>query len=103
MTDDQKTHKNPALRGSSKVEASAMEKKGSTTVPKTSAPVKKPPVCELQGKKWMVVSVIEDITAFKIIILFDVTRNIKLIIKILSSMLLISTNQCMCSVVRGVQ
>jgi len=62
VTDDQKTHKNPALRGSSKVEASAMVKKGSTTAPKTSAPVKKAPVCELQGKKWVVVSIM-DITA----------------------------------------
>lgn len=56
VTDDQKTHKNPALRGSSKVEASAVEKK-STSAPKAvSAPVKKAPVCELQGKKWIVVS-----------------------------------------------
>ena len=56
VTDDQKTHKNPALRGSSKVEAKAIEKK-STTAPKAaSTAVKKAPVCELQGKKWIVVS-----------------------------------------------
>lgn len=55
VTDDQKTHKNPALRASSKVEASAMEKKGTAAPKTTSAPVKKQPVLELQGKKWVVV------------------------------------------------
>ena len=55
MTDDQKTHKNPALRAGSKVEAK--EKKPSSA-PKAAAAstVKKTPVCELQGKKWVVVS-----------------------------------------------
>lgn len=54
VTDDQKTHKNPALRGSSKVEASTTEKKSSAAPKAVSTPVKKPPVCELQGKKWVV-------------------------------------------------
>ena len=59
VTDDQKTHKNPALRGSSKIEASATEKK-STATPKAATPaVKKTPVCELQGKKWIVVSTLK--------------------------------------------
>ena len=64
VTDDQKTHKNPALRGSSKVEAT--EKKA-TTAPKvaTAAAVKKPPVCELQGKKWVVVSTYHIVLTFK--------------------------------------
>ena len=46
--------RNPALRGSSKVEAT--EKKATTAPKVAAAPVKKPPVCELQGKKWVVVS-----------------------------------------------
>lgn len=56
VTDDQKTHKNPALRASSKVEAASTEKKGTAAPKAVSAPVKKTPVCELQGKKWVVVS-----------------------------------------------
>lgn len=54
MTDDQKTHKNPALRAGSKVEA---KEKKPTSAPKAAAvtTVKKAPVCELQGKKWIVV------------------------------------------------
>lgn len=54
VTDDQKTHKNPALRGSSKVEASAAEKKSTATPKAATTAVKKAPVCELQGKKWIV-------------------------------------------------
>ena len=100
VTDDQKTHKNPALRGSSKVEASATEKKSSAAPKAVSTPVKKLPVCELQGKKWVVVSKHHwDIQE----IIFNTNRNIKLIIKILSLMPLISTNPCMCIVVRRVQ
>ena len=55
MTDDQKTHKNPALRAGSKVEA---KEKKLASAPKAAAAstVKKAPVCELQGKKWVVVS-----------------------------------------------
>lgn len=56
VTDDQKTHKNPALRASSKVEGSATAKKNTTTPKASTAPVKKTPVFELQGKKWVVVS-----------------------------------------------
>ena len=41
VTDDMKTHKNPALKAPPGQKA---------------APVKKPPVFELQGKKWVVVS-----------------------------------------------
>ena len=56
MTDDMKTHKNPELRASSVVKAS--EKPAAKAAPKAaSAPAaKKPPVCALQGKKWIVVS-----------------------------------------------
>ena len=51
-----KTHKNPELRASSVVKAS--DKPAAKAAPKAaSAPaVKKPPVCALQGKKWIVVS-----------------------------------------------
>ena len=55
MTDGMKTHKNPALRAGSKVE---VKEKKPASAPKTAAAstVKKAPVCELQGKKWVVVS-----------------------------------------------
>ena len=56
VTDDMKTHKNPELRASSVVKASG--KPAVKTTPKAvTTVVKKPPVCELQGKKWVVVSV----------------------------------------------
>ena len=56
VTDDMKTHKNPELRTSSVVKAS--EKPAAKAAPKAaSAPAtKKPPLCQLQGKKWVVVS-----------------------------------------------
>lgn len=54
VTDDMKTHKNPELRASSVVKAA--DKPTAKATPKAaSAPaVKKPPVCALQGKKWVV-------------------------------------------------
>lgn len=55
VTDDMKTHKNPALRESSAVPAKA--KSGSPKPAKTfGAPVatSKPPKFELEGKKWAV-------------------------------------------------
>ena len=57
VTDEMKTHKNPELRASSVVKASNKPAAAKVT-PKatTTAAVKKPPVCELQGKKWVVVS-----------------------------------------------
>ena len=56
VTDDMKTHKNPALRGSSVVKAS-VKSSSTTTTPKYGAAVaaKKPPKLELQNKKWIVV------------------------------------------------
>lgn len=57
VTDSMKTHKNPELRASSIVKAS--DKQAAKITPKAAtaaAAVKKPPVCELQGKKWVVVS-----------------------------------------------
>ena len=57
VTNDMKTYKNPELRASSVVKASDTAKKPTAT-PKSAAPaVKKPPVCELQGQKWIVVRV----------------------------------------------
>ena len=58
MTDDMKTHKNPELRTSSVVKAQA-KPAASKPAPKYGAPTatKKPPVLELQGKKWIVVRV----------------------------------------------
>lgn len=61
VTDDMKTHKNPTLRGQSTVPAA----KTSNLSPRPYAPAtfkkftapetKKPPVFELQMKKWIVV------------------------------------------------
>ena len=50
-----KTYKNPALKASSVVKASDAPKPASG--PKPAGPAqKKPPVFELQGKRWAVVS-----------------------------------------------
>ena len=50
----QMTHKNPALRGDSVVPAATASGAAKST-PKAAAPAAaKPPVCELQGKKWIV-------------------------------------------------
>ena len=57
VTDNMKTHKNPELRASSVVKASS--KPATSSAPNAATPaMKKPPVCELQGKKWVVVSVL---------------------------------------------
>ncbi len=57
MTNDMKTYKNPELRASSVVKADDIKKGGAKTTPKAAAPqAKKPPVCALQGQKWIVVS-----------------------------------------------
>ena len=60
VTDDMKTHKNPALRtGPAPFKRPTTAPKPVTTAkPKAAAaaPVAKPPVVELQGKKWVVVS-----------------------------------------------
>ena len=51
-----KTYKNPELRASSVVKAEDLAKKTAAAPKKAAAPaVKKPPVCELQGQKWIVV------------------------------------------------
>jgi len=56
VTDDQKTHKNPSLRGSSVVTDADLNKNKKSAVAKkpaaTAAPAKKPPKLELVGKKW---------------------------------------------------
>ena len=56
VTNDMKTYKNPALRGSSVVKATDVKSSAKTT-PRfgASAATKKPPKLELQGKKWIVV------------------------------------------------
>ena len=55
VTNEMKTHKNPELRGSSIVKGSDIKPKTTTTKP-TGPVTKKPPVCELRGQKWTVVS-----------------------------------------------
>ena len=71
VTDDMKTHKNPALRkqgsigsGGSGVRAGPAPFKASAGPPKpapkpnkNAAPAAKPPVFELQMKKWVIVSI----------------------------------------------
>ena len=56
MTNDMKTHKNPALRGSSVVKVGDVKPAAKAT-PKygAAAATKKPPKLELQNKKWIVV------------------------------------------------
>ena len=59
VTDDMKTHKNPSLRAGNVVKADAVKK--AEPAPKAApkfgaAAAKKKPVCELQNKKWVVVS-----------------------------------------------
>ena len=55
---DQQTHKNPALRSSGIISATAPRPyappKFKKFTPPGSAPAKKPPVFELQNKKWIV-------------------------------------------------
>ncbi len=53
VSKDQMTHKNPALRVSSVVKG-VPKKTGSSAPKAVAAAVKKPPVCELQNKKWVV-------------------------------------------------
>ncbi|XP_020617448.1 adenylyl cyclase-associated protein 2-like [Orbicella faveolata] len=52
VRDDQKTHKNKDLRKTGPVPDKPKPSGGGA--PKAAAPVKKPPVFELQGKKWIV-------------------------------------------------
>ena len=59
VTDDQKTHKNTSLRGSSVVKDSDLNKnKKAAAAPKAAAPAKKPPKLELANKKWSCVSLL---------------------------------------------
>lgn len=53
VRDDEKTHKNKDLRKTGPVPDKPKPAAGGT--PKAAVPVKKPPVFELQGKKWIVV------------------------------------------------
>uniref|UniRef100_A0A3P9L4J2 CAP, adenylate cyclase-associated protein 1 (yeast) n=1 Tax=Oryzias latipes TaxID=8090 RepID=A0A3P9L4J2_ORYLA len=56
VSDNEKTHKNPGLRGNTGPVRSGPKPYGSTSQPAaSSAPVRKlPPVLELEGKKWKV-------------------------------------------------
>ena len=57
MTDDMKTHKNPALRqGPAPFKAAQPKPASPKPVAKPVAQPAKPPLTELQGKKWVVVS-----------------------------------------------
>lgn len=55
VTNEMKTYKNPALKASSVVKASDTPKPSSAPKPAAAAQ-KKPPVFQLQGKRWAVVS-----------------------------------------------
>ncbi|KAL5248489.1 hypothetical protein ACHWQZ_G017623 [Mnemiopsis leidyi] len=54
VTDAQKTHKNPELRGSSVVKEADLNKNKKVAAPakKAAAPAKQPPKLQLVGKKW---------------------------------------------------
>jgi adenylyl cyclase-associated protein len=57
VTSDMQTHKNPTLRGTSVVPSKPGANAASAPTPKPkfgSAPVKKDPVTQLDGKKWMI-------------------------------------------------
>ncbi len=54
VSKDQMTHKNPALRASSVVKEGAIKKAPIASKGPSAAAVQKPPVCALQGKKWVV-------------------------------------------------
>lgn len=58
VTDDMKTHKNPALRQGPKpfVAGGGAPKSVPASAPKAAPAVQKPPVTKLDGKKWIVVS-----------------------------------------------
>ena len=57
VTNDMKTHKNPGLRAGGVVKSDAIKKPQTTAAPKFgAAAAKKNPICELQNKKWVVVS-----------------------------------------------
>ena len=64
VRDDQKTHKNKDLRRTGPVPDKPKPAGGA---PKPVAPVKKPPVFELQGKKWIVVNVLTSNNLFLIL------------------------------------
>ena len=72
MTKDMQTHKNPSLRAGSTVPAK--QSSHTITAPKpfkAGAPVKKPPVFELQNKKW----VVEYQEGRKDLVIDDTNRN----------------------------
>ncbi|XP_064381833.1 adenylyl cyclase-associated protein 1-like [Halichondria panicea] len=54
VSKDQMTHKNPALRVSSVVKEGEIKKTTSSAPKAMATTVKKPPVCQLQNKKWVV-------------------------------------------------
>lgn len=64
VSDNEKTHKNPALRGQTTQVRSGPKPFASSSSPRpavSAAPAaKKPPVLELEGKKWKVVSFLSD-------------------------------------------
>ena len=55
VTNDMKTYKNPELRASSVVKAGEVKKTESKPARSSAPAAKKPPVCTLQGKRWLVV------------------------------------------------
>ena len=60
VSDDMKTHKNPALRQGPAPFKPPISAKPTKTVsapqPTKKVETEKPPVCELQNKKWIIVS-----------------------------------------------
>jgi adenylyl cyclase-associated protein len=55
VSDDQKTHKNPALRAGSTVPVTAPSAASARSTPSNSAASAKPPKLELNDKKWSIV------------------------------------------------
>ena len=61
MTDDMKTHKNPALREKPGAKPAPSAKPSVSAKPQPQKPAANPPKCALEGKKWVVVSVTEHV------------------------------------------
>jgi len=56
VTDDMKTHKNPALREVQPAKPTPSPKPSVAAKPQAQKPAANPPKCALESKKWVVVS-----------------------------------------------
>lgn len=80
VTDDMKTHKNPTLRqGPKPFKAAAPQtapKPGKPAVQAPAAAAKKPPVFELQDKRWAIVSICRTTCSCSLHVLWTACQNV---------------------------